>query len=303
MRGRRSFSVVGGLRDTLTIQKADVYWLDVTKDSLPYSEEELAEVKGQFASSHGRISRRFQRAPQKPCAGNCSATFPYAPRFVPQAKDILDLFDTTPDLTGADIDISRYIRDGEEHDITAFWRDCSTIPKGKNPPKAKAWQPEHAELCPVPVFSQDSGFQISRRRHRGASGGGITAMDGLASIAAMRSAFFPAKCSCLSSRAEDTIRRQVGLGVRTIVILTSGLGNNRFPPPQSPMKKTKIPRAWETISRGKRQSNSGQKGAWRSIHHHSREVCEELHASVALLLPKSDTDEDARRSSARWTTP
>jgi CRISPR-associated endonuclease/helicase Cas3 len=71
--------------------------------------------------------------------------FPYEPRFVPHDKDLFDLFDTTPDLTGADVDISRFIRDGEELDIQVFWRE---FPSGDTPLKKD--RPHRRELCSVP---------------------------------------------------------------------------------------------------------------------------------------------------------
>jgi CRISPR-associated endonuclease/helicase Cas3 len=70
--------------------------------------------------------------------------FHYEPRFVPRDKDLSDLFDTTPDLTGADVDISRFIRDGEDLDIQVFWREIS----GSEPDKKD--RPDRRELCPVP---------------------------------------------------------------------------------------------------------------------------------------------------------
>jgi CRISPR-associated endonuclease/helicase Cas3 len=71
--------------------------------------------------------------------------FPYEPRFVPHDKDLFDLFDTTPDLTGADVDISRFIRDGEELDIQVFWRE---VPSNGTPLKKD--RPHRRELCSVP---------------------------------------------------------------------------------------------------------------------------------------------------------
>jgi CRISPR-associated endonuclease/helicase Cas3 len=61
-------------------------------------------------------------------------------------RDLLQLFDTAPDLTGADIDIGPWIRDGD--DTTAFvaWRD---FPDGK--PAIDDAFPGRAELCPAPV--------------------------------------------------------------------------------------------------------------------------------------------------------
>ena len=70
--------------------------------------------------------------------------FPYEPRFVPHDKDLFDLFDTTPDLTGADVDISRFIRDGEELDIQVFWRAVSS-----DASPLKRDRPQRRELCPV----------------------------------------------------------------------------------------------------------------------------------------------------------
>lgn len=41
-------------------------------------------------------------------------------------KDLVDLFDTTPDLTGYDLDVARYIRDGDDRDVFVAWRDWTT---------------------------------------------------------------------------------------------------------------------------------------------------------------------------------
>ncbi len=71
--------------------------------------------------------------------------FPYEPRFVPRDKDLFDLFDTTPDLTGADVDVSRFIRDGEELDVHVFWRDFA---RGEKPVSTD--RPRRCELCAVP---------------------------------------------------------------------------------------------------------------------------------------------------------
>lgn len=80
----------------------------------------------------------------QPTGDRSKALFPYQPRFVPRDKDLFDLFDTSPDLTGADVDISRFIRDGEELDIHVFWRE---VP-GSEPIKKD--RPARRELCPVP---------------------------------------------------------------------------------------------------------------------------------------------------------
>ena len=278
--------------------KADVYWLDVTKDSLPYSEEELAEVKGQFASLTDLtdVSLAGFREHRKNLSPEAAQRLlPYAPRFVPQAKDIFDLFDTTPDLTGADIDISRYIRDGEEHDITAFWRDCSTIPKGKNPPKAKVWQPEHAELCPVPVFSRDSGFRDFAQKTQGRIWrwdyrDGWTRLNRGDAERIFPGQVFLLEQSCFGYDPENG-----WTGRAADCEFEIGPWKQPVPPPAIPQEEDEnTAGTGDDFEGANGSSNSGQNGAWRTILHHSREVCEELHTSVALLLPNSDADEDAR---------
>jgi len=61
-------------------------------------------------------------------------------------KDIVDLFDTTPDLSGLDLDISKFIRDSDDHDAQIFWRDL-----GDEAPGPDESGPSREELCPVPV--------------------------------------------------------------------------------------------------------------------------------------------------------
>lgn len=62
-----------------------------------------------------------------------------------------ELFDTTPDLTGADLDISRFIRSGEERDVYVCWTDLDWENAEKNNPPATV-QPLRDGLCPVPVY-------------------------------------------------------------------------------------------------------------------------------------------------------
>jgi CRISPR-associated endonuclease/helicase Cas3 len=67
-------------------------------------------------------------------------------RHVLRRADILDLFDTSPDLAGQHIDVSRFIRSGDERDVYLAWRSW---PAG--PPPGDTPALEDAELCPVPI--------------------------------------------------------------------------------------------------------------------------------------------------------
>lgn len=73
---------------------------------------------------------------------------PYTPAHYPRRRDIIDLFDTTPDLSGNDIDISRWIRGGEERDCLVAWR--AGVGDGKALDR-KTTPLFRDELCPVPI--------------------------------------------------------------------------------------------------------------------------------------------------------
>lgn len=62
-------------------------------------------------------------------------------------KDLLDLWDTTPDLAGNDLDISRFIRDGDDNDVQFFWRDFES-----DQPPETLFAAERHELCSVAVW-------------------------------------------------------------------------------------------------------------------------------------------------------
>ena len=49
-------------------------------------------------------------------------------------KDLLELFDTEPDLAGHDIDVSPYIRATEDRDVQVAWRAIGEGPPGEDTP-------------------------------------------------------------------------------------------------------------------------------------------------------------------------
>ncbi len=50
-------------------------------------------------------------------------TEPFVPNHVLRQRDLIDLFDTTADLSGFDLDVSRFVRGGEERDVSIYWRE------------------------------------------------------------------------------------------------------------------------------------------------------------------------------------
>ena len=71
--------------------------------------------------------------------------YPYEPRHLLLRHELNDLFDTSPDLSGADVDISRFIRSGNERDVQVFWAEVGGDPS----PNIK---PTRDELCSVPFL-------------------------------------------------------------------------------------------------------------------------------------------------------
>jgi CRISPR-associated endonuclease/helicase Cas3 len=67
-------------------------------------------------------------------------------KHVLRRADLVDLFDTTPDLSGNEIDVSRFIRATEDKDVYVAWREWE---EGEAPPT----RPEIGddELCPAPI--------------------------------------------------------------------------------------------------------------------------------------------------------
>jgi len=122
------------------IDKASkIIWLDaeVNKSNiLPYSEDEINQSK--------RILEKMSDA----CLASIpEVNLPAATGHVIRFKDIIDLFDTSPDLAGMDIDISKYIRESNQIDVKVFWRD---VPDKKKPEVSEP-VPSRREVCSAPI--------------------------------------------------------------------------------------------------------------------------------------------------------
>ena len=63
-------------------------------------------------------------------------------------RDLIDLFDTSPDLSGMDIDIAPFIRDDDDRNVSVFFRDIGDEIDADNIPA-----PERDELVQAPRFS------------------------------------------------------------------------------------------------------------------------------------------------------
>ena len=142
---------------------ADIYWIDLLqpdkgdnasdkdleKLAIPYNVPELREARE-------RLRTLTDVAPvYLPPPGDIEP-----PRRVIRRKDLTDLFDTDPDLTGFDVDVSPYVRDADDTDIRVFWRDLSRV--GDKPPR-----PRREELCAVSIGAAKEWIGKVRKRQGG----------------------------------------------------------------------------------------------------------------------------------------
>ncbi|MBX6395234.1 MAG: CRISPR-associated helicase Cas3' [Alicyclobacillaceae bacterium] len=131
---------------------ARVLIIDVEEDedaALPYRPEELAQTA---AILEGLVDVGVAGLPEVPLPPPRGAVI--------RKKDILDLFDTTPDLTGLDVDISPYVREVTDTDVQVFWR---AIPEGR--PEREPPRPRPDEICPVSL-AQIREYLAQKQRER-----------------------------------------------------------------------------------------------------------------------------------------
>jgi len=122
------------------------------KKAAPYSLTELEAASRALARIGADVGPRsledFEERLTREDPALLEQLYPYVPLHVLRRPDFDELFDTTPDLSGADLDVSRYIRSGEERDVSVFWRE---VPEPAPRDLAEVEPPSREELCPVPI--------------------------------------------------------------------------------------------------------------------------------------------------------
>ncbi len=119
--------------------------------ALPYEEGQLHSARqalGELVKRGADLGIRSLESFEEGLSLEQRATlYPYDPPHLLLRREYEELFDTTPDLSGADLDISRFIRSGDERDLSVFWREIT----GTEPPPPEL-QPDGTELCSVPFL-------------------------------------------------------------------------------------------------------------------------------------------------------
>ncbi len=114
---------------------ACIVWIDfgepTAKSILPYDNNEIVRAREILSGLVG--------------ANLAPSALPEVPirrgkGLVLRSPELLDLFDTSTDLAGHDVDVSPYIRDASDFTASVFWRDDP--PESERPPRRE-------ELCPI----------------------------------------------------------------------------------------------------------------------------------------------------------
>jgi CRISPR-associated endonuclease/helicase Cas3 len=121
-------------------ETAHVFWIDTRPKVEPYEADELERAE--------EIVRDLKSA--SPC--DLPERAPdYEPTHVLRKQDLVDLFDTTPDLSGYDLDVSRFIRSEQDRDVLLAWRASEPITKDDAPGRD--------ELCAAPIYEVKTFLQ------------------------------------------------------------------------------------------------------------------------------------------------
>jgi CRISPR-associated endonuclease/helicase Cas3 len=133
-------------------QASDAWLLwTVPPAASPYETAELEHTAGVLTRLDGQVVTSEGLA-----AAASELTHPMHP--VLRRRDLLDLFDTAPDLSGNDIDVSPFIREAADRTVSVAWRELA----GDQQLDA----PGRTELCPAPIRDVQDMIRAGRTRAR-----------------------------------------------------------------------------------------------------------------------------------------
>lgn len=131
---------------------ARVFWVRLPQDDKDRAKVEKPYTLGDLVESESTLGELRDVGP----ASLPKKSLALARGLVLRRRDVLDLFDTTPDLMGNDVDVSRFIRDTEDHDVRVCWRELEAEPS------ASETTPLRDELCAVPVATIRDWLKATR---------------------------------------------------------------------------------------------------------------------------------------------
>ena len=205
--------------------------------------------------------------------------YPYSPAQLLLRKEFDELFDTTTDLTGADLDISRFIRSGEERDLQIFWLEIPSDKKGEPHKPPEDYKPHRRELCAIPFLKARDWLcgEETKTNKKPKLRGGMRAwvwdwLDG-DWVEATRASLLPGRVVCVASDCGG-YREEHGFDAKSS-------------DPVPPVTEPEVAEATQALVEADGQQDGEiPGGAWKTIAGHSTEVAEYVRQiSQAIDLP------------------
>jgi CRISPR-associated endonuclease/helicase Cas3 len=246
------------------IENAQVLWAPCGTKTLPYEEGPVRAAEATLRSIEGGSV-----GPDALAELDAPLDAPTR-RHVLRRRDFVGLFDTAPDLSGLDLDISRFVRDSDDVTASLAWREL-----GDAAPPDDAPHPSRDELCPV-------------------------ALSELAE--ALKRANSP-RVFRFDHIDEQWVRiDRARPGDRLIADVSFGC----YSPDGGFDPKRKEPATTIDDAHGVSDEAIGQdplasnRGGWLSLAEHTQGVCDELDGLIASLADVTSREADTLRTAARF---
>jgi CRISPR-associated endonuclease/helicase Cas3 len=127
--------------------QAYVYVVDIEeKKAAPYDYAELEAARSELKDLPDVSIQSLENFEKTLAPERKRVLYPYAPAFLLLRREVDELFDTSADLTGADLDVSRFIRSGEDNDCQIAWMHL-----GEDETPSADYQPSREELCAISI--------------------------------------------------------------------------------------------------------------------------------------------------------
>jgi CRISPR-associated endonuclease/helicase Cas3 len=132
----------GRCNRTGRVHDAELWWVPPAKPE-PYEQADIDASSAELSALEGRAVTGEDLLTRDVSVTETQVA-------VLRRSDLIGLFDTAPDLSGADIDIAPYVRDADDLDVQLAWATWEPeADDGRPPADAKAPSAEHR--CRVPV--------------------------------------------------------------------------------------------------------------------------------------------------------
>ncbi len=260
-------------------EQARVFWVD-----LPTKKAEAEKVSPPYHEQPEELTKSAQWLSTLNDVGIKSlpkVQLPFEHAHVIRKRDLIDLFDITPDLAGNDIDIDRYVRELEDSDVRVFWRAWDR-PKGHEPPpNDKAWRrPVRDELCSVPIGDFKT-FVASKK-----VGGQVWRWD-----------FLDGQWRRVNDKSDiypgQTYLAHASTGGYDLTTGWVGTQGNAAVDPIGVVKREELT---DDAYDGEELSKTGH---WQTIAEHTDQVCQEI-KDILASLSLNNGEAAALRTAARW---